>query len=124
MNGRKIIKRDKLEAPFTCPSCGEGILVAIPDRMAPHRAARFLRKLGLVLLLVNFLIFVYSILVLRNVTTTAPGPAAGLAILLQIAGPSLVLYALSLLFPTVRIDHCFKCGFHKEVSLWKETKIF
>lgn len=96
--------------------------MATQDRMAPHRIARFLRKLGWILIAVNFLLVAYSMLVLRN--STISGPAAGAAILIPIVGPSLGLYGLSLFFPTVRIDHCPKCAFHEETSLWKEPKTY
>ena len=108
------------QPPRTCPSCGQDLSAHPYYQPRPGRAARLLRKIALALL--PLMAMLYLSLIFRGDLNPGFGTGAGYLAVALIGGPSFLLYAISRLFPRLRLVICLHCSWNHEYPPIKRSK--
>lgn len=101
------------QPPRFCPSCGEDLSEFPYSQPVPGPAAKLLRRVAVALLPV--MAIAYLALLFGAGSDLGFGTGHGYFALMLIGGPSLVLYAVSRLFPRNRLVICQRCSWNREV---------
>lgn len=103
-----------------CPQCGEKYGLLDFREAVPHRIARRLQSWAFPVSGVWSLILLIAVIVLGVFYKPVGGTAergVGWAILSLPAIPGVLLYAISWMFPNVRLFRCRHCGHQEELVL-------
>ena len=106
--------------PSNCPSCGASYSELMFSGTMDHRVARQLQRFGPLLSLVMPIVFLAWALGPGGLLETGRGGwgfGFGFGLIAVLVGPSLLVYVISLFFPSVRHVHCHSCGWDKEVRV-------
>jgi amino acid transporter len=104
--------RGPLDPPRHCPTCGQDPSDYPYYQRGLSRPAKLLRRVALGLL--PIFAALYLALIFWGTTPPPFGAGAAYYAAIWVGGPSLILYALSRLFPRTRIVICQRCSWNKE----------
>jgi hypothetical protein len=103
--------------PANCPSCGSPLSDHPFDQLVPPPAARLLHAIAWALLPLTTLL--YLGLLFWGPLPMGFGTGHGYWAVAFISAPSLLLYAVSRLFPRRRLVICLRCSWNHEYPLAK-----
>ncbi|MDH3744258.1 MAG: hypothetical protein OES47_04050 [Acidobacteriota bacterium] len=108
------------QPPRFCPSCRQDLSEHPYYQLAPSRGAKVLHKIAAMLLPIMGI--AYLALLFWGSMDLGFGTGAGYFAVVLIGGPSLVLYAISLLFPKKRLVICQHCSWNHEYPLGSSVR--
>ena len=99
--------------PRSCPPCGQDLSEHPYYQLVPSPTARLVRKVAAALLPVMAVAYLAQLF--WGTVHFGFGTGHGYSALLVVAGPSLILYAISRLFPRRHLVICQRCSWNREV---------
>lgn len=114
------MKKGIEDPPRNCPTCGQDLSEYPYYQPSLSPAAKGLRRIGLLLLPVMGLVYLF--LLLSGNRGMGFGMGHGYFAATLICGPSLLLYLLSRLFPRRRKVICLRCSWNEEYPPGEKVK--